>query len=235
MAPIEPVGSTTIVRRALLACGLVSSILYIVIDVSAGIRYDGYSFFSQAVSELAAVGAPTQSLVVPLFLAYGVLALAFGVGVLREGVSDRNRPMLITGALLIVYATAGFTGFTLFPMQQRGVGSLGTDLPHIVVTGAIVVALLLATAFGAFALGKRFRVYSFATVTTVIVFGALAIPYAARLADGRATPGFGIVERIDIYSFLAWVAVLGVALLRHGRDARPFSPIEADVAHAALD
>lgn len=212
--PAEPVGNRTIVRRALLACGILSSFLYIVIDVSAGMRYEGYSFFSQAVSELAAVGAPTQSLVVPLFLAYGALALAFGVGVLREGVSGRNRPMRIAGSLLIVYATAGFTGFTLFPMQQRGVGSLGTDLPHIVVTGVLLVALLLAMVFGAFALAKPFRVYSFATVFTVIVFGALTVPYAARLADGRATPGFGIVERIDIYSFLAWVAVLGVALLR---------------------
>jgi hypothetical membrane protein len=211
----EAVGSRSIVRRGLLACGILSSLLYIVTDLSAGIRYEGYSFFSQAVSELAAVGAPTRPVVVPLFLVYGVLAFAFGVGVLREGVSGQNRPMRIAGSLLIVYATAGFTGFTLFPMQRRGIGSLETDLYHIVVTGVVLFVLLLAMVFGAFALARWFRVYSFATVFTVIAFGALTIPYGARLAGGQSTPGFGIVERIDIYSFLTWVAVLAAALLRN--------------------
>jgi len=202
-------------RRALLVCGILSSLLYIVIDLSAGSRYDGYSFFSQAVSELAAVGAPTRPVVVPLFLAYGVLALAFGVGVLRDGADEQNRPLRLTGSLLIVYATVGFTGFTLFPMQQRGVAGLESDLPHIVVTGVIVLALLLAMVFGAFALARTFRVYTFATVFIVIVFGALAMPYGARLAGGQTTPGFGIVERVDIYAFLIWAAVLAATLLRH--------------------
>ncbi|HEU4997278.1 MAG TPA: hypothetical protein VFT29_20820 [Gemmatimonadaceae bacterium] len=54
---------------------------------------------------------------------------------------------------------------------------------------------------------------------TVIVFGALTVPYAKRLATGQPTPGFGIIERIDIYSWLLWVAVLAVALRRRAEDA----------------
>ena len=206
-------GQTT-VRRVLLVCGILSSLLYVATDVLGGMRYAGYSFTSQAVSELMAIGAPSEAFVDPLFITYGVLALAFGVGVFLEG-AVRSRVLRTTGALLIGYAATGFAGPTLFEMHPRGTGSSESDLPHIVLTGLLVLLLLLAIGFGAFALGKRFRIYSFGTLLIIIAFGALAAPYGARLAAGQPTPGFGIVERINIYSSLLWIAVLAVALLRH--------------------
>jgi hypothetical membrane protein len=212
------------VRQLLLACGILSSLLYVVTDVLGGMRYEGYSFTSQAISELMATGAPSEPLVDPLFIIYGVLTLAFGVGVFREAAGS-NRALRIAGALLIGYAAAGFTGPIFFEMQQRGAGGPGSDVPHIVLTGVLVLLLLLAIGFGAFALGKRFRIYSLATLLTVIVFGALTVPYAARLAAQQPTPGLGIIERIDIYASLLWVAVLAVALLRRrGTAAQPALP-----------
>jgi hypothetical protein len=205
-------GST--VRQALLICGNLSSLLYVATDVLGGMGYEGYSFTSQAISELMARCAPSERYVDPLFIVYVVLALAFGAGVFREAAS-RSRALRIAGALLIGYAAIGFAGPTLFEMTQRGASSLAGDVPHIVLTGVLVLLLLLAIGFGAFALGKRFRIYSFATLLTVIVFGALTAPYAALLAVGQPTPGFGILERINIYSSLVWVAVLAIALLRH--------------------
>ncbi len=204
-------------RQLLLACGILSSLLYVAADVFGGMRYEGYSFTSQAVSELMATGAPSERFVDPIFLAYGVFALVFGVAVVREA-AHRNRALRITGALLIGYAVAGFTGPTLFPMYPRGVSSRASDVPHMVLTGALVLLLLLAMGFGAFALGKRFRVYSFATILTVIIFGVLTMPYPARMSAGLPTPGFGIVERVNIYASLTWVVVLAIALLR-----RPWS------------
>lgn len=213
----RPVRSASMVRQLLLACGILSSLLYVAADVFGGMRYEGYSFSSQAVSELMAIGAPSEPFVDPIFLAYGVFALAFGVEVFREA-ADRNRALRITAALLIGYAAIGFTGPTLFPMHPRGVSSVASDVPHIVLTGVLVLLLLLAMGFGAFALGKRFRVYSFASLLIVIIFGALTMPYPARMAAGLPTPGFGIVERINIYTSLTWVVVLAIALLR-----RPWS------------
>lgn len=212
----QPVRSGSMVRRVLLSCGILSSLLYAATDVLGGMRYEGYSFTSQAISELMATGAPSEPFVDPLFIIFGVLALAFGVGVIREA-AGRNRALRITGALLIGYAAAGFSGPTLFEMHQRGTDSLAGDTPHIVITAVLVLLMLGAIGFGAFALGKRFRIYSFATLLTTIVFGALAAPYGARLAVGEPTPGFGIIERINIYATLLWVAVLAVALLRRPR------------------
>jgi len=227
MAP--PIRSRSVARRVLLACGILSSLLYAATDVLGGMRYPGYSFASRAVSELMAVGAPSETLVDPLFLAYGMLALAFGVGVFREA-TGRNRNLRITGVLLIGYAAAGFTGPTLFEMHRHVPGDLGSDLPHIILTGVLVLLTLLAMSFGAFALGKRFRVYSFATLATVILFGALSAPYGARLAAGQPTPGFGIIERINIYASLLWISTLAVALLRRRLAPRPAARVNGVIA-----
>lgn len=200
-------------RKVLLLCGLFSSLLYVATDVLGGRRYPGYSFSSQAISELMAVDAPSEAFVDPLFITYGILALAFGIAVFREA-AGRNRALRITGALLIGYAAIGFAGPTLFEMHQRGSGSLDSDVEHIILTSLLVLLTLLAIGLGAFALGRRFRIYSLATLLLMIVLGTMAASYAAPLAAGQPTPGFGIVERINIYSSLLWVALLAVALLR---------------------
>ena len=122
------------------------------------------------------------------------------------------------------FAATGFTGPTLFEMHQRGADSPASDVPHIVLTGVLSLLTLLAIGCGAFALGRRFRTYSFATLLAVIAFGALTAPYAAPLAAGQPTPGFGILERIDVYSSMLWVAVLAVALLRHPVSSTQGSP-----------
>jgi hypothetical protein len=213
----RPVRSASVVRQALLACGILSSLLYVATDVLGGMRYEGYSFTSQAIGELAAIGAPSKPFVDPFFIAYDLLALAFGIGVFFA--AGGHRALRITATMLMGYGTIGFAavafaGPTFFAMHQRGAGSLAGDAPHIILTGVLVLLLLLAIGFGTLALGKRFRVYSFATVLIVIGFGALTSMFAARLATGQPTPGMGIVERIDVYSALLWLAVLGVALLR---------------------
>lgn len=220
----EPLPRRRVALRALLACGVLASLLYVITDILGGLYYRGYSFTSQAISELAAIGAPSKPIVDPLFLMYGVLALAFAVGVLLE--APRNRPLRLSGAFLASHALVGLVAnvsdrlgiLPSFSMRQRGAGTLATDLPHIALTGAIVILLILAMIFGAFALGKRFRTYSFATLAVFIVFGSLAGRFGALLAAGEPTPGFGLVERIDVYSSMLWMAVLATVLLRRRRE-----------------
>jgi CubicO group peptidase (beta-lactamase class C family)/hypothetical membrane protein len=234
-------------RTVLLACGALSALVYAATDVAGGLLYPGYSFSAQAISELGAIGSPSKPYVDPLFLFYNVLVLAFGVGVAKAGPA-RNRVLGRTGMLLIAYAVTGlvtalFSPF--FSMRQRGSGSLETDLPHILLTAVLVLLLLLAIVSGAAALGRRFRLYSLGTLLTVVAFVALTGPFAARLAAGEPTPGLGIVERIGVYAWLLWVAVLSLALMRrelttglpgvanaptqvHGRVAPGFEEVRAE-------
>lgn len=218
----HPARAGSMVRQLLLASGIASSLLYAATDLAGGLSYPGYSFSSQAISELGAIGAPSKPLIDPLFLAYDLLLLAFGIGVVREAASS-GRALRVAGAALIACGAIGFAAGTLagpltFAMHPRG-GPVANDTPHILLTAVLVFLLLLAMGFGAFALGRRFRLYSFATMATSALFGALTMPYPARMEAGLPTPGFGIIERIDVYASMLWVAVLGVALLRNRRDA----------------
>jgi hypothetical membrane protein len=205
-------------RKVLLCCGAFSSLVYVLTDILGGLRYPGYSFASQGVSELMAIGAPSRGLVDPLFIVYDVLAVAFGIGVVREA-AERNPQLRRSGLLLVVYALAGMLGPTVFPMHQRGTGSFASDTPHIVLTAVLVIFMFLAIGFAALALDKRFRVYSFATILVLVVFGAIAGAYGGRLAAQQPTPGLGIFERISIYSYLLWVAVLALTLWRQPESA----------------
>ena len=49
-------------RKLFLACGVLSSLLYVAMNVFVPIQWDGYSTASQTVSELSAIGAPMRVL-----------------------------------------------------------------------------------------------------------------------------------------------------------------------------
>ncbi len=207
----------SMVRQALLWSGVLSSLLYIAADILGGLQYQGYSFTGQAISELGAIGAPSKPFVDPLFMVYNLLALAFGIGVFRVA-AGRNRALRITGVALTGYGVIGIAASlvgSFFAMHQRGTStSVASDSPHIILTAILVLLLVVAMGFGAFALNRQFRLYSLATITTVIAFGALTALYAPRVAAGQATPGMGVLERIDVYSCMLWLALLAIALLR---------------------
>lgn len=212
----------SLIGQTLLTCGILSSLLYLGTDLLGGSVYAGYSFASQAISELSAIGASSKAVVDPLFIVYDLLVLGFGMGIIIAA-APRERALQTTAAALVGVGALGLAAAVVgpyFSMHQRGIGNLTTDAPHIILTGALVLLLLVAIGAGAFTLGKAFRVYSLATVVTVIVFGVLTIPFATRLASGQPTAGLGIVERINVYSTMLWIAVLSIALVRR-RDPEP--------------
>ena len=119
-------------------------------------QYNGYSLSALTVSELSA--RANRKLWVSLVIAYPLLFAAFGWGVLQS--AKTNRALRIVGLLIIAYCI-----FNIYwpPMHQRGVEPTLTDSLHI--SWAIVTVLTMITmmGFGAMALGKRFRVYTFAS------------------------------------------------------------------------
>lgn len=206
-------------RKSLLACGALGSLVYVGVDVLAAIAYPEYhSFTSRAVSELMATGAPTERLVDPFFLLYGPLMMAFAIGVWTSG---PGRRVHLIGGLLFVYAALGLLGPTVFEMKLRGTGGDATqDLLHIALTAVMVVLIFTSVAAGASLWGRRFRRYSFATLLIMVVFGALATLASQGLSTGEPTPWLGLTERINIGAFLLWVVVLALALLREHKTSQ---------------
>jgi hypothetical protein len=197
--------------KVLLACGVLSSLLYLAMNVLVAMRWPGYSSISQTVSELSAIGAPTQTLWVSLGVVYTLLVISFGCGVWQTAFEQRR--LRIVGALLIAYGLTGFA-WPFAPMHLRGTPPSLTDAMHIALTVVTSVLMVAAMAVGAAALGKRFRVYSVLTIVTLLAFGTLTSLEAPGVAANRPTPWIGLWERIDIGVFLLWMVVFSIALWR---------------------
>lgn len=198
-------------RRFLLLCGILSSLLYVGTDIVAGMRYEGYSFSSQAISELTAIGAPTKPLVDRLLSAYAVLFFSFGIGVLAS--AGQNRALRVTAGLLLGIAINGFV-WTFFPMHMRGSEFTFTDTMHVVNAAVASILTLAAIGFGAAAFGKRFCLYSVGTIGMLLLSGVFTWLNASRIEANQPTPWVGTTERINLYGYVLWVAVLAIALLR---------------------
>lgn len=201
-------------RKVFLICGILAALLYG--TMMAAIRFPGYNPVSQTVSELSAVGVPTRPLWIILGSLYEVLIVAFGAGVWMS--AGGNRPLRAAGALFVVAGILGGLAWPFAPMHQRAVLAAGgatlSDTLHIILGALTVLFMLVAIAFGAAAFGTRFRVYSVATIVVLLAFGALAGMDGPRVGANLPTPWVGLWERINIYGFLLWVAVLAIVLWR---------------------
>lgn len=204
------------VRRALLVCGILSSLLYVVTVLLAATRWEGYSPASQTVSELIAIDAVTRPLVVPLFVTYALLIYAFGMGVWAS--ADRKLALRFVAVGIIGKEVLGLVGTLFFPMHLREVlaadGGTSSDSMHATLAFVGVLFMLFALASATFFFVKWFRLYSIATILLLVVGGVLTGSDVARMEANLPTPWMGVWERINIYAYMLWVIVLSIILLR---------------------
>ncbi len=200
-------------KNILLFCGILSSLLYIAMTIFVPLQWPGYNAASQVISELSAIDAPTRQLWVPLGIIYTLLTAVFGYGVWST--AGRNSLLGVTGALIFIN---GVLGLFWPPMHQREVLAAGggtiTDTLHIAFSFATVFLFMLSIGFGAAALGKRFRIYSFITMIILVVFGILTGVNAPAMEANLPTPLIGVWERINIGVYMLWIMVLAGILLR---------------------
>jgi len=200
-------------KKNLLICGILSSLLYVAMNIFVPLQFPGYNSASQTVSELSAIGAPSRMLWVVCGGAYTLLVLAFGWGVRKSAAA--NGHLRIAGSLIIIYAALGIL-WPLGPMHQREVlavnGGTVSDTMHIVLAAITSLLMLLAMGFGAAAFGKQFRVYSIVTILLLLIFGATTGAEAPRVQANLPTPLLGIYERVMIGVFLLWIVVLAIVL-----------------------
>jgi hypothetical protein len=204
--------------KGMLICGIVSSLLYIAMNIFIPPLYSGYDSASQTVSELSAIGAPTRALWVSLSLIYVLLTIVFAWGILNA--ASNNKHLLFTGWLIFTYACISLL-WPFAPMHQRqalamGKGSL-TDTMHIVLSIVTICLMTAAMVFGARSFGKRFLLYSVATIFILYLFGILTFLDASDMEANLSTPLMGIWERISIGAYLVWLMVLATMTLRYRR------------------
>lgn len=203
-------------RRVLLLCGVLSPLLYAAADALAGLRWQGYSFHDQTISELGAIGAPSRPLFSILLIFVYLLFTAFGVGVWKS--AQHRRRLRVAAGLLIALGVMALTIGQLAPMRLRGTEQGLSGALHLIEGAAAMVLLLTAMGFAAASLGRRFAVFTAATVVIMLVFGGWSAMDIPKVEAGLPTPWVGVKERIYWYAYQVWYVVLAVTLLRESRD-----------------
>lgn len=193
------------IRTSLLFCGFSAPIIFILTDLLAGTRWQGYDFFSQSISELGAIGAPTRSLVIVMNLIYYGLVAAFAAGTLS--IAGKNVPLKILAGLLLVHAFISAFTLLFYPMHVGIKATLGSV--HVTLMMTAVFSFTLAIVIGIFAFADWFRILSIGIILTLIVLTLLGIFLFPQLGISNL-PSTGIQERVMVFGFHLWMAALAV-------------------------
>lgn len=196
--------------KALIICGILAPVIYIATDILAGMAYPGYDFFSQAISELSAIGAPTRPVWIALTFIFNPLLVAFGIGIYMTNTTKRS--FRITGSLVTVWGLLGFV-WLFFPMNMRGAIGSSTDTMHLIMAAITVLLMMFFMGSGAATHGRRFRIFSILMILTMLFFGALTGQQAPNVAANLPTPWMGVTERISVYSPMLWIFALAIVIL----------------------
>jgi len=204
-----------ILTKILLISGILSTVLYVGADIIASMIYKGYSYTSQAISELSAIGAPSKSFLGVTGIIYLFLIIAFGSGVLSA--AGKKRILRIVAILLIIYGVIGFL-WPFVPMQQREAletkGGTIRDTIHLILGAVDMFLYIFIIGIGSVLFGRKFRIYSIVTILTFLIFGTIMSTDIPRVAVNNSTPWLGITERITVFSPMVWIMVLAIILLR---------------------
>jgi len=197
-------------RRGLLLAGIAAPVVLTVAVVLAGYYEPDYSHVSQYVSELGAVGASHQRAFNygGLFLS-GLLTVLFAVGLCSR---VKPRVLLVASSLLAALAGVGRLVAGLFPCDA-GCVMEDMSMPATIHASAAFVSLLsgaFAPVLLAFGL-RRFR-QSILFRVSVGLGSASLVLVVFFFGFGKGLPYIGVIQRLILTAFYAWVAAVAIRI-----------------------
>jgi hypothetical membrane protein len=199
------------IRRLGGAAGVVGPVAYVAAWAVLGARADGYDPVSQAISELAALGAPTAGPMNAAFAAFGALAVPFAVALARALPGD-GRPAAAAAAVCGL-ATVGAAALPCSP-GCPGPGTTATDTGHAVVATVGYLALMATPLLAGVALRRSGDPAARTAGTASIAVALLGTALMALWALGAMGQAGGAGQRAFNTLADAWWAAAGAALLR---------------------
>lgn len=198
--------------------GIAAVAFYIAHVVIGGILWIGYSHLSQPISDLTASGAPNRGLMLALTFLYGACSILFALFLLLGSIGKANRPAVVGFSLFLAMHCVSFL-YAFFPEDLPGTGMSFGGTMHIAITALIVPLSIGAPIVAGIGLlrasGQRaFGIYSIVTGALILVFGGTTV--AAMAAKSSF---FGLFERLNIGTLLAWMVALAVRGLAGGRES----------------
>lgn len=182
--------------------GIVGPVVFVAAWAVLGASTEGYAPARDAISELAADGAPGQWAMTAAFVVLGVGLAHFGRSLRRA-----LRPLAGTSAIVAGAATVGVAAFPLgSPFRDRVHDQFAT-VAYVALAAAPLLAVRPHVA------ARRWRLAAFAAAAALVTFGS-ALGF-------RAGPSFGLWQRIGLTATHAWVVATAVRIVRPGERQLP--------------
>jgi hypothetical membrane protein len=190
---------TTTDRTSPLAAGaIIGPVTFIGAWVAGGLSTPGYSAITDPISDLAAVGADTASLMNTGLAAYGV-GIPMAAWAMRKIIGTPASVALALNGLLTF-------GVLATPLER----SEAVDQAHAVFAGSAYVALAAAVLLASRKLERRWL-----RRTSVVVGSITAVSLIATIASDSS----GLFQRIGLTTSDLWLIGMGAAVMT-GRMAR---------------
>jgi hypothetical protein len=195
--------------RILLILGILAVFLNIIMDVLSVSLWKGYDFKTQSISVLSAIGSPVRKIALPLTIITQLLMIAFAIGI---WIAAAKNPLIrVMAGLLVGCAFLSLIGHAIFPLR---VGETTVNTLNLIPMATSVILFLAAMSIGATAFHNWFRYFTIALLLAYLlmtILGALVFP---RLSAIPAKPTTGLQERTMLYSYLVWVLLLAIEMLK---------------------
>jgi hypothetical protein len=201
-------------KRYLFYGGMLNLLLYLAADIVGGLLTPDYVFKEHAVSELMLEGAEFRTMVSAMIFASSLAGLAFGIGFLLHFQYSKDRLMFVAGILLTVSALITSFTSTIFPQDPRDGDVTFAGTMHLTLVGLNVLITIIAMLLCGIGLNrkfgwKRFRLYSVITLVVMAVGGVVSTVFIQNDIQW-----LGVSERVSIYAYFVWNAVMAWLLLQ---------------------
>lgn len=189
--------------------GLVSLVSYVLAVFLSPLVYEGYDWFSQAVSDLSAENAPSRTLWNQLSCAYMPCGIACCTAVSLSVTGKFNWALRVGIYLFTVMNFVSAIGYAAFPLTAAGSPEGFQNTMHVVVTAAVVLLSVISLVLIAIG-GLRKRTYPSLAVWAIIALSFMLL--GAIGVNALPKEYFGVPERFSVFAATAFNAVLGLYL-----------------------
>ena len=187
--------------------GVVSFLSYTAAVVFSPLKYLGYDWTKQAVSDLSDANAPSLALWNSLSAFYNVCEVLCATLVCLW-LQGRKTRLLRTGVYLFaVMEWVSAVGYRMFPLSESGYAGAFQDKMHMAVTAAVVLLSIVSLTVVIVAGAKNKNCRSYGICATMALTMMLAGALGMKIVPAEY---FGVVERFSVFAATGFNAALGI-------------------------
>jgi hypothetical protein len=187
-------------EKVLIPLGMVGILFYLAHTLLGRILWAEYSPVTMDISSLTADGAPNAGLLRVLTYIYGLLMIAFSLGVVLKAFRKYGALVRAGAIVLLIMELVSMFGYMLFPLSgDKTVMTFG-NLMHIIVTITVVLTTIAFGFLMSAGFLKREKLKGLGRFTLVMAILITLTGMTTPIGMGAGWNILGVTERLSIYS-----------------------------------